>query len=69
VHAKTILTLLFVISLCVVAILGVRALPQRVNDGPPVAKDETLVATMALLQQCIRKRVVIPIDYDSDFRC
>ena len=23
----------------------------------------------ALLQQCIRKRVVIPIDYDSDFRC
>jgi pilus assembly protein CpaB len=48
VRAKTILTLLFVISLCVVAILGIRALPQRVNDGAPVAKDETLVATMAL---------------------
>ena len=25
--------------------------------------------TITLLQQCIRKRVVIPIDYDSDFRC
>src|SRR6516162_11632155 len=25
--------------------------------------------TVTLLQQCIRKRVVIPIDYDSDFRC
>ena len=47
-HAKTILTLLFVISLCVVAILAVRALPQRINDAPAVAKDEMLVATMAL---------------------
>jgi len=26
-------------------------------------------ASLTLLQQCIRKRVVIPIDYDSDFRC
>jgi pilus assembly protein CpaB len=45
--AKTILTVLFLISLGVVVILGFRALPQRGNANTP-ATDEILVATAAL---------------------
>jgi pilus assembly protein CpaB len=45
--AKTILTLLFLISLCVVAVLGIRALPQRGN-ADPAANAEILVAAAAL---------------------
>jgi pilus assembly protein CpaB len=47
VPAKTILTVLFLISLGVVVILGFRALPQR-GDADTPAKDEILVATAAL---------------------
>jgi len=47
-RAKTILALLFVVSLCVVVILGLRALPQRVNGDAAPAKDEMLVSTRAL---------------------
>jgi pilus assembly protein CpaB len=43
--AKTILTGLFLISLGVVAVLGLRALPHQVTSA---AKQETLVATTAL---------------------
>jgi pilus assembly protein CpaB len=45
--AKTILTVLFLISLGVVVILGLRALPQR-GDVDTGARDEILVATAAL---------------------
>lgn len=45
--AKTILTVLFLISLGVVVILGLRALPRRENPDP-VGRDEILVATTAL---------------------
>ena len=45
--AKTILTVLFLISLGVVVILGFRALPQR-GDADTPARDEILVATAAL---------------------
>jgi pilus assembly protein CpaB len=44
--AKTILTLLFLISLCVVVILAFRALPRGIVTGP--SKDEILVAATAL---------------------
>jgi pilus assembly protein CpaB len=46
--AKTILTLLFLVSLCVVAVLGVRALPQRGNASMAAGTDEILVAATAL---------------------
>ena len=46
--AKTILTLLFLISLCVVVILGLRALPRGMNADPAASKDEILVAAPAL---------------------
>ena len=45
--AKTILTVLFLISLGVVVILGLRALPQR-GDVDTGARDEILVTTAAL---------------------
>jgi pilus assembly protein CpaB len=45
--AKTILTVLFLISLAVVVILGLRALPPREN-ADTAARDEILVATTAL---------------------
>jgi hypothetical protein len=45
--AKTILTVLFLISLCVVVLLGLHALP-RGNSDMTAAKNEILVATMAL---------------------
>jgi len=45
--AKTILTVLFLISLGVVVLLGLHALP-RVNSDITGAKNEILVATMAL---------------------
>jgi pilus assembly protein CpaB len=46
--AKTILTLLFLISLCVVVILGLRALPRGIDVITPSSKDEILVAATAL---------------------
>lgn len=46
--AKTILTLLFLISLSVFAVLALRALPQRGNPSNPITRDEILVATAAL---------------------
>src|SRR5260370_24212442 len=46
--AKTILAMLFMISLCVVVLLALRALPQRVNADPSAASDQILVATMVL---------------------
>ncbi len=46
--AKTILTLLFLVSLCVVVILGLRALPQRVDPDPAAARHEILAAAAAL---------------------
>jgi pilus assembly protein CpaB len=46
--AKTILTLLFLISLSVVVALSLHALPQRGNAGPAVTKDEVLVASATL---------------------
>ena len=45
--AKTILSLLFLTALCVVAVLGFRALPHRL-DGAATAKVEMLVAATAL---------------------
>src|SRR6516164_910854 len=46
---------------------------EQFRIGPYIARiggdKERQIANQALLQQCIRKRVVIPIDYDSDFRC
>jgi pilus assembly protein CpaB len=45
--AKTILTLLYIASLGLVAILGLRALPQKVN-GATAANEEALVAATAL---------------------
>src|SRR5919201_877477 len=49
-HAKTLLTLLFLLSLCVVVILGLRALPQRASGDAVLGRDEILVATRALPQ-------------------
>src|ERR1700736_6342170 len=46
--AKTILAMLFLISLCVVVVLGLRALPQRVAADPSAVSDQRLVATMVL---------------------
>src|SRR6266516_2119827 len=46
--AKTILTLLFLITLSVVVMLGLRALPQRVNAEAAAARSEILVAAAAL---------------------
>src|SRR6267378_1935835 len=46
--AKTILTLLFLISLAVVAIVSLYALPQRVNADTAGARNEILVAAAAL---------------------
>jgi pilus assembly protein CpaB len=46
--AKTILALLFLISLCVVIILCLHALPQRFNVDPAPAKDEVLAAATVL---------------------
>jgi pilus assembly protein CpaB len=47
-RAKTILALLFLVSLCVVVILGLRALPQRTGGDTTSARDEILVATRTL---------------------
>ena len=46
--AKTILTLLFLISLGVMVIVYVQALPQRVSANTPGAMTEILVAAAAL---------------------
>jgi pilus assembly protein CpaB len=46
--AKTILTLLFLTSLCVVVVLAVRALPRGMNIDTAASKDEILVAATAL---------------------
>jgi pilus assembly protein CpaB len=46
--AKTILTVLFVISLGVAAIVCLNALPQRLNADTVTARDEILIATTAL---------------------
>jgi len=46
--AKTILTLLFVISLGVIAVVSLHALPQRVNADTVGARNEILVAAAAL---------------------
>jgi pilus assembly protein CpaB len=46
--AKTILTLLFVISLGVIAVVCLQALPQRVNADTAGARNEILVAAAAL---------------------
>jgi pilus assembly protein CpaB len=46
--AKTILTLLFLISLCVVVLLGFRALPQGAGLEVAAPNDEVLVAAAAL---------------------
>jgi pilus assembly protein CpaB len=46
--AKTILTLLFLISLSVMVIVYVQALPQRVNANTTGVADEVLVAAAAL---------------------
>jgi pilus assembly protein CpaB len=46
--AKTILTFLFLISLGVIAIVSLHALPQRVNADTAGARNEILVATAAL---------------------
>src|SRR5580704_13887082 len=46
--AKTILTLLFLISLCVVVVLALRALPRGMNIDTAAPKDEILVAATAL---------------------
>src|SRR5438874_619444 len=43
-----ILTLLFFVSLSVVVILAIRALPQRLNGDTPGTKEEILVAGTAL---------------------
>jgi pilus assembly protein CpaB len=47
-RAKTILTLLFLISLGVIVILCLRALPQRVIADTGAAKQKILIATTAL---------------------
>ena len=46
--AKTILTVLFVISLGVAAIVCLNALPQRLNADTVTARDEILIATTTL---------------------
>ena len=46
--AKMILTLLFFVSLSVVVILAIRALPQRLNADTPGTREEILVAAAAL---------------------
>ncbi|MBV8936879.1 MAG: Flp pilus assembly protein CpaB [Alphaproteobacteria bacterium] len=46
--AKTILTLLFLVSLCVVVVLGLRALPREVGLEMAASNDEVLVAAAAL---------------------
>lgn len=46
--AKMILTLLFFVSLCVVVILALRALPQRFNGNTAGAREEILVAATTL---------------------
>ena len=46
--AKTILTFLFLISLGVIAIVSLHALPQRVNADTAGARNEILVAAAAL---------------------
>jgi pilus assembly protein CpaB len=46
--AKTILTLLFLISLCVVVVLALRALPRGMNIDTAAPKDEILVAATVL---------------------
>ncbi len=47
-RAKTIFTVLFVISLGVVAIVCLNALPQRLNADTVPARDEILIATTTL---------------------
>jgi len=47
-RAKTILALLFLASLSVVVILGLRALPQRASGDASAAEEEILVAARAL---------------------
>src|SRR5271163_2077758 len=46
--AKIILTLLFFVSLCVVVILALRALPQRMNGDTAERREEILVAATTL---------------------
>jgi pilus assembly protein CpaB len=46
--AKTILTLLFLISLCVVVVLALSALPRGINIDTAAPKDEILVAATGL---------------------
>src|SRR5262245_46389456 len=46
--AKTIIASLFLVSLAVIAILGLRALPQRDAANTVAARDEVLVAATAL---------------------
>ena len=46
--AKTILTLLFLISLGVIAVVSLNALPQRVNADTASSRTEILVAAAAL---------------------
>src|SRR5438105_4932550 len=46
--AKTILTLLFLTSLCVVVVLALRALPRGMTIDTAASKDEVLVAATAL---------------------
>jgi hypothetical protein len=48
VPAKMILTLLFFVSLDVVAILALRALPQRMNGDTAETREEILVAATML---------------------
>jgi pilus assembly protein CpaB len=47
-RAKTLLALLFLLSLGVVVILGIRALPRHLNGDMPPAKEEILVAARSL---------------------
>lgn len=46
--AKAILSLLFLASLCVVVVLGIRALPHKATGAIAAATDEVLVATTSL---------------------
>jgi Flp pilus assembly protein CpaB len=46
--AKTILTFLFLVSLGVIAMVSLHALPQRVNADTAGARNEVLVAAAAL---------------------
>jgi Flp pilus assembly protein CpaB len=47
-RAKTILTLLFLVSLCVVVVLGLRALPRHIKTDENTPGAKMLVAARAL---------------------